>query len=190
MGANGIDKAKKRHHGRTKAPYAPAFRQEAIALVRRAAGGGVSLASVARDLAVSQDTLRAWVRQAEIDGGRREGLTTDERAELTQHCSQGREPVSLAGPAWLRTPAWWTFVDEDGVEPTNTAAERAIRPAVVWRKGSYGTQSDGGARFVERRLTVTATCRQQGRAVLDSLTTVCTAAQLGHPIPALLSRPV
>lgn len=84
MGANGTDRAKKRHNGRTGAPYAPAFRQEAIALVRRGAGGGVSLARVARDLEVSQDTLRAWVRQADVDGRRREGLTTDERAELTQ----------------------------------------------------------------------------------------------------------
>lgn len=81
VGANGIDKARKRHNGRTKAPYAPVFRQEAIALVRR---GGVSLAGIARDLEVSQDTLRAWVRQADVDGGRRDGLTTDERAELTQ----------------------------------------------------------------------------------------------------------
>jgi transposase len=76
-------------------------------------------------------------------------------------------------------------VDEAGVEPTNNAAERALRPAVLWRTGSFGTQSDGGARFVERLLTVTATCKQQGRSVLGSLTAVCTAAQLGHPIPAL-----
>jgi len=86
-------------------------------------------------------------------------------------------------------PALWTFVDADGVEPTNNAAERAIRPAVLWRKGSYGTQSDGGARFVERLLTVTATCRQQGRSVLDYLTAVCTATQLGQPVPALLHAP-
>ena len=83
-------------------------------------------------------------------------------------------------------PALWTFVDADGVEPTNNSAERAIRPAVLWRKGSYGTQSDGGARFVERLLTVTATCRQQRRSLLDYLTTVCTAAQLGQPVPSLL----
>jgi transposase len=76
-------------------------------------------------------------------------------------------------------------VDEAGVEPTNNAAERALRPAVLWRKGSFGTQSDGGARFVERLLTVTATCKQQGRSVLGYLTAVCTAAQFGHPIPAL-----
>lgn len=83
-------------------------------------------------------------------------------------------------------PALWTFVDEDGVEPTNNAAERALRPAVLWRKGSFGSQSDGGARFVERLLTVTATCRQHGHSVLDYLTAVCTAAGSGQPIPALL----
>jgi len=83
-------------------------------------------------------------------------------------------------------PALWTFVDADGVEPTNNAAERALRPAVLWRKGSFGTQSAGGARFVERLLTVTATCHQQGHSVLDYLTAVCTAAQLRQPIPSLL----
>jgi transposase len=86
-------------------------------------------------------------------------------------------------------PALWTFVDAEGVEPTNTAAERALRPAVLWRKGSYGTQSEGGARSVERLLTVTATCRQQGRSVLDYLTAVCTATQRGLPAPALLPAP-
>jgi hypothetical protein len=83
-------------------------------------------------------------------------------------------------------PALWTFVDEDGVEPTNNVAERALRPAVLWRTGSFGTQSDGGARFVARLLTVTATCKQQGRSVLDYLTAVCTAVHLGQPIPSLL----
>ena len=66
------------------------------------------------------------------------------------------------------------------------AAERALRPAVLWRKGSFGTQSDGGARFVERLLTVTATCKQQGRSALDYLTAVCTAAQFGQPPPSLV----
>ena len=86
-------------------------------------------------------------------------------------------------------PALWTFVDEDGVEPTNNAAERALRPAVLWRKGSFGTQSDGGARFVERLLTVTATCRQHGRSVVEYLTAVCIAAQRGLPAPSLLPTP-
>ncbi len=86
-------------------------------------------------------------------------------------------------------PALWTFVDADGVAPTNNAAERALRPAVLWRKGSYGTQSEGGARFAERLLTVTATCRQHGRSVLDYLTDACTAVQRGLPAPSLLLAP-
>ena len=63
----------------------------------------------------------------------------------------------------------WTFVSVVGVEPTNNAAERALRHAVCWRKTSLGTDSERGSRFVERMLTVVASCRQQGRSVLDFL---------------------
>jgi transposase len=86
-------------------------------------------------------------------------------------------------------PALWTFVQVPGVEPTNNAAERALRPAVLWRKGSFGTQSDDGNRFVARLLSVAATCRQQQRPLLAYLTAVCTAAQLGQPSPSLLPVP-
>jgi len=58
--------------------------------------------------------------------------------------------------------ALWTFVDVPGVEPTNNVAERTIRPYVLWRKASFGTQSERGNLFVERMMTVSATCRQQG----------------------------
>src|SRR5205823_4797848 len=64
----------------------------------------------------------------------------------------------------------WTFLRVEGVEPTNNAAERALRHAVQWRKTSYGTASVAGSRFVERILTVLATCRQQGRNALEYLT--------------------
>lgn len=83
-------------------------------------------------------------------------------------------------------PALWTFADVEGVEPTNNAAERALRPAVRWRKGSRGTRSAAGARFVERLLTVSATCKQHGRSVFAYLTEVCAAAQRGAPVPSLL----
>jgi transposase len=58
--------------------------------------------------------------------------------------------------------ALWTFATTPGVEATNNRAERAVRKAVLWRKGSFGTQSDAGSRFVERILTVTQTCVKQG----------------------------
>ena len=83
-------------------------------------------------------------------------------------------------------PALWTFVRVEGIEPTNNAAERAIRPAVLYRKGCFGTHSAAGSRFVERILTVTMTLRQQGRNVLDFLTQACVAAAQGHRPPSLL----
>ncbi len=83
-------------------------------------------------------------------------------------------------------PALWTFAEVAGVEPTNNSAERAVRPAVLWRKGSFGTRSADGARFVERLLTVSATCKQHGRSVFAYLTDVCDAAQRGAPVPSLL----
>ena len=64
----------------------------------------------------------------------------------------------------------WTFTRVEGLEPTNNAAERSLRRAVLWRKRSFGTQSEAGSRFVERILTVVATLRQQGRSVLEYLT--------------------
>ena len=64
----------------------------------------------------------------------------------------------------------WTFATAAGVEPTNNAAERAVRHAVCWRKTSYGTDGEAGSRFVERMLTVVASCRAQGRGVLEFLT--------------------
>ena len=84
--------------------------------------------------------------------------------------------------------ALWTFVRREGVEPTNNAAERAVRPGVLWRKGSFGTQSAGGSRFVERMMTVVATLRQQERNVLDYVTAACEAAIRGEAPPSLLPR--
>jgi transposase len=72
------------------------------------------------------------------------------------------------------------------VEPTNNAAERALRRAVLWRRRSFGTQSAAGSRFAQRLLTVVTTLRQQERDVLDYLTAACTAALCGVSPPSLL----
>jgi transposase len=80
----------------------------------------------------------------------------------------------------------WTFLRVVGVDPTNNAAERALRHAVIWRKTSGGTEGDSGSRFVERMLTVVATCRQQGRNALEYLIACHEAHLLGHPAPSLL----
>jgi transposase len=80
----------------------------------------------------------------------------------------------------------WNFVWFPGVEPTNNAAERALRHAVIWRRISGGTASESGSRFVERMLTMVATCRQQGRNVLEYLTSCFEADRRGQLIPSLL----
>jgi transposase len=64
-----------------KRPYPPEFRREAVELVRRS---GLPLREIAVDLGISTETLRMWVRQADVDGGRREGLTSEEREELRE----------------------------------------------------------------------------------------------------------
>jgi transposase len=80
----------------------------------------------------------------------------------------------------------WTFVRVEGVEPTNNNAERPLRRAVIWRRKSFGTQSESGSRFVERILTVVTTLRQQGLDVLEYLTTVCAVASVSASSPCLL----
>jgi transposase len=82
--------------------------------------------------------------------------------------------------------ALWTFVDHEGVEPTNNESEREVRQGVIWRKMSLGSQSQRGSRYAERMLTVTATLRRQGRNVVDYLTDAIRAAQLHERPPSLL----
>jgi transposase len=83
-------------------------------------------------------------------------------------------------------PSLWTFAFVPEVEPTNNAAERAVRHAVCWRKTSYGTASAVGSRFVERILTLVATCRLQGRKSLEFLRNAVQATRNGTPHPSLL----
>src|SRR5262249_56112613 len=80
-------------------------------------------------------------------------------------------------------PALWTFARVEGVEPTNNVSERALRPAVPWRKGSFGSDSEAGSRFAERLLTVVATCRQQGRPLLNFLVAAGEAALQRTALP-------
>lgn len=82
--------------------------------------------------------------------------------------------------------ALWLFVREDGVEPTNNAAERAIRPAVIWRRTSFGSDSLAGSEFVSRLLTVVSSLNLQERNILDFLVKSVSAARAGEIPPSLL----
>ena len=82
--------------------------------------------------------------------------------------------------------ALWTFAKVEGVEPTNNAAERAVRKGVLWRKGSFGSHSAEGSRFAERMLTVSESLRAQGRSILEFVESAIRARLGEAETPSLL----
>jgi transposase len=113
------------------------------------------------------------------------------QARLGRLLRRGQENPDRKAAALCRElqkwwPALWTFARVEGADPTNNVAERALRPAVLWRKGSFGSDSGAGSRFAERLLTVEATSRQQGRSLLDFLVAAGDAALEGTVAPSLL----
>ncbi|MGH2848312.1 MAG: IS66 family transposase [Thermoleophilaceae bacterium] len=82
-------------------------------------------------------------------------------------------------------PGLWTFVEHEGVEPTNNRAERGLRHAVIYRKLSQGSRSTQGALSTERLLSAAVTCRLQGRSLFAYLVEVTQASIRGQPTPAL-----
>ena len=87
------------------------------------------------------------------------------------------------------TDGLWTFLENEGIEPTNNAAERALRQSVIQRKISHGVQSTSGGVCRSRLLTVTTTLRQQGRDVWEFLEQAWIAHHSGGVMPSLLSDP-
>jgi transposase len=143
---------------------------------------------------VVEKVFAAWYRFK--DGGGDRARLQQEIAPLRQDLQALRESGATL-PSWMvralcndvgkLEPALWTFARVEGVEPTNNAAERALRPAVLWRKGCFGADSEAGNNYVARILTVAATCRQQSRDLLDYVTAAVDAYRSGHPAPPLLA---
>jgi transposase len=122
------------------------------------------------DFQKAMKTVRQAVKQTLQEGQKsRCGKTAGTCKELYSH------------EQWL-----WTFVDVEGVEPTNNEAERAERHGVLWRKTSGGTDSAAGSRFVERVLTVVHTCRRQGKKVLDYLSACVESWRHNRAPPSLV----
>ena len=125
-------------------------------------------------LAIEREVFKEWYRF-------REGQIDRPALLVALKPTQDKMRTLLeAGLKWGQTegfcrdllslwPALWTFTEREGVEPTNNAAERALRPVVLWRKGCFGAFSDWGNQFVERILSVSATCRQQGLNLVDTV---------------------
>jgi transposase len=114
--------------------------------------------------------------------------------EKIEKCLEEGKTVPLAGALCKRLiklrPSLWSFIHNEGVEPTNNDAERTVRQYVIWRKTSFGTQGENGNRFVERILTTVGTCKRQNRGVFDYLVDLMNANLNGSSLPSLLSTEV
>jgi transposase len=140
--------------------------------------------------------FHAW--HALLDGALTRRAFQDEvapfREQFRKFCEDGR--AQGADDLWRKLgkglldlwPAVFRFVDVEGIEPTNNAAEQAVRPGVILRKLSQGTRSDTGSRCIGRVLSVTATCHKQGIDVLGYLTDAIAAHWAGIPPPRLITR--
>lgn len=117
--------------------------------------------------------------------------TTLIRARMKKYCRRYRDSEDKAVRTRARRtlknwPHLFTFLEVEGVDPTNNAAERSFRHAVQWRKLCFGSQSDTGERYVERILTVTRSCKMQGRNAVDFLTELMDATVHGKTIPEII----
>jgi transposase len=144
-------------------------------------------------LVFAEDVFYWWyrVRDGSLTRATMRRYIEGQRPWLRQRLGEGAQLQNGKSAALCRNllaleTALWTFVRREGVEPTNNAAERALRAAVLWRKRSFGCQSEEGCRFVERMLTVTQTLRMQGRQVLGFLRDALLAHRRGQPAPRLL----
>jgi len=143
-------------------------------------------------LELTWNVFHAW-KQFQQDGDRAalqrrvEQIKTQMRP-LLEWGSTGkrqRHVRALAKNLLKLWPALWTFADVPDVEPTNNAAERGLRAAVIYRKLSLGSRSQGGERTIERLLSVDQTCRLQRRSLYGYISDVLTARTRGDPIPTL-----
>jgi transposase len=152
---------------------------------------------VGRDLlALSDDLFRLWrrVRDGTLTRGRFAGKMHAEREFRTRvRAALGRgERCGCAKTAGTcrelldREVSLFVFAFAAGVEPTNNAAERAVRHGVLWRKQSGGPRSAAGAAYLAHIWSVVETCRQHGRNVWEYLAACVAAADHSRPLPDLL----
>jgi hypothetical protein len=103
--------------------------------------------------------------------------------------SSDKDVRNLATALLVHFERFFTFLDKEGVEPTNNSAERALRCAVQWRKISFGSRSPEGEVAVARLLTVTRTCHMRNRRSLDYLAQAVRSYRTAQPCPSLLQNP-
>ena len=169
------------------------LKRDFVAAIER---GGCGEAAAAKMLAICREMFELWHRFADQEIGRKKlkaaikPLRERMKAALTQGAACGQKKTAGLCKALLkREAALWRFACVPGLEPTNNLAERMLRPAVVWRKKSFGSHSQAGCRYVERMLSVTQTLRQRGHPVMGYLANAIEAHRKGQASPEIPPRP-
>lgn len=112
----------------------------------------------------------------------------DDDLDQLARCGEDSAAAEFALNLIILDNALWTFVTNTAVEPTNNAVERALRPIVIHRKTSYGTQTTHGSSVYETLQSVIQTLRQQHHDVYAWLRDALTAAHHSRPLPAIITR--
>lgn len=157
-----------------------------------AAGSGVAAATEA--LAGADAVFKTWWRFKEkrIPRADLQRDTDAYRLQFKQFCTKGaaqdgdRRWRALGGDLLRQWEAVFLFLDVEGVEPTNNAAEQGLRSGVIWRRTTQGTRTDAGSTFVQRIMTAHANCKRQGRSVLTFLADTLMAHRQGLTPPSLM----
>lgn len=154
--------------------------------------GGASEAIGQAGIDISRDVFRLWRDFCQRKLTRKELAAKAEPLKERMHRTLERGASSaIAKTAGLcrgllkREQAMWNWTRVPGLEPTNNLAERMLRPAVIWRKKSFGSDSRGGCTFVERTMSVVQTLRQRSQGVLPYLMSALTAKRSAQAPPAV-----
>lgn len=157
-----------------------------------AAGNGVAAATQA--LAGADAMFATWRRfkDTSITRADLQRDTQEYRRQFKVFCARGagqkrdRRWRALGRDLLRQWHAVFLFLDVEGVEPTNNAAEQGLRSGVIWRRTTQGTRTEAGSAFVQRIMTAHANCKRQGRSVLRFLADTLMAHRQGLTPPSLM----
>jgi transposase len=168
------------------------IKRDFVALAER---GGGSRRIGEKGLTICRDVFGLWrdFKQRRIGRRQMQRRLAPLRREMKKLLEEGgrcgiKKTAGFCRALLKREKALWRFASTPGLEPTNNLAERMLRPAVIWRKKSFGSVSQGGCHYASRMLSVIQTLRLRKRSVLEYLSEAVSAHRRGLPAPLLSGR--
>jgi transposase len=165
------------------------LRRDFVAAIER---GGAGEAAAAKMLEVCRLMFKLWHRfkSGKLKRGQLREQIQPLKVRMHEALEEGaasgqKKTAGLCRGLLKREEALWRFVEVKGLEPTNNLAERMLRPAVIWRKKSFGSDSLDGCRYVERILSVSETLKLRDQNVLAYLAGAIAAHRRGQATEAI-----